>query len=414
MTSFSMCNISTDDEDSYLGHTIPLGLIVLLQLIVLIHSFCTEYTNRCDENFQNVSKQSRILFILLQLSGLCWTINDVFRFVIDPFTNILTRNNGIGCHITSYIPKLIGIVFYMLYLWQIQYRLNLSFDGSQFQLRWQTQRTLQALIIIACVGCPIGFTICNVSRSTCLREWKTSDLVSDSILYCDLDISPSSSYVYSAALVIAATLNIVFGLIFALNIANMLLMKHVTRKQDQENLKGLIIKQGILTLIGSISTICGYALWLFTDTSFNAIFIYLDTLIGVLVIFLLFKHNEKWFHILCKCCICCVYDGKITTLRLEQAYESASDRARASRIIPRIDFKGLEIEATIIELEISEGGNEQSNDLTPPPVPPTEPAFNSTEKPSDIPSVNPADSPTTEPTPDPSASANEPSQKYHE
>lgn len=148
-------------------------------------------------------------------------------------------------------------------------------------------------------------------------------------------------------------------------------------------------------------------------TSFNAIFIYLDTLIGVLVIFLLFKHNEKWFHILCKCCICCVYDGKITTLRLEQAYESASDRARASRIIPRIDFKGLEIEATIIELEISEGGNEQLNDLTPPGVPATEPTINATEKPSDISSVNPANSPTLSPSEHP-ASANEPSQKYHE
>ena len=94
-----------------------------------------------------------------------------------------------------------------------------------------------------------------------------------------------------------------------------------------------------------------HALWLYADIRVGAVFLYIDILIGVLVIFLLFKHNEWWFHVLCKCCVCCVYDGQITTLRLEHAWSASVNATGIADIVKE----------TQIELEISQGGNAVSD-----------------------------------------------------
>ncbi len=79
-----------------------------------------------------------------------------------------------------------------------------------------------------------------------------------------------------------------------------------TADDDKDlKVKALIIKNSILTIVGTISTTVCWIGFLSSQngTGGNGIFIHLDLYINCIVIALMFKYNEKYYKRVCKCCI---------------------------------------------------------------------------------------------------------------
>eukprot|EP01083_Nonionella_stella_P079602 218515_1 len=200
---------------------IPLSLIpvILIQIIWLCHTFHAEHMmkktrNTTPNKFTGYKFQRSILYILLQIIGLCWTINDVFVFLIDPHTLIL-RNN-IGCYIVAYIPKTIPWIYYILYLYQILLRLNASFKDSPLAISKRTIIIFK-LSIIPIVSGPIWIIL--LSESPCVRGWKPLDVPSwyerpgpYKFAWCTLQMNGSAVLPLILSLVWGASINIIFAI----------------------------------------------------------------------------------------------------------------------------------------------------------------------------------------------------------
>lgn len=72
-------------------------------------------------------------------------------------------------------------------------------------------------------------------------------------------------------------------------------------------LKWLMMKLSILTLIATTSTMTSYMLWMWAVLPIGVVLLYLDVFVNCLAIGLMFKYNEKWYKLLCKCCIAMSY-----------------------------------------------------------------------------------------------------------
>eukprot|EP01083_Nonionella_stella_P293553 998360_1 len=296
---------------------IPLSLIpvILIQIIWLCHTFHAEHMmkktrNTTPNKFTGYKFQRSILYILLQIIGLCWTINDVFVFIIiDPHTLILRHN--IGCYIVAYIPKTVPWIYYILYLYQILLRLEASFKGSPLSISKRTIIIFKVLIIPIAVG-PIWFILLN--KSTCVRGWKPLDVSSwyerpgpYKFAWCTLQMNGPAVILLIVSLVWGASINIIFGMVFVLKLKVLLSSNvddHMQTKLDFRY-KSLIVKNSILTLTGSISTIAAYIIWIASSFVTG---MYIDLLVNCLVIGLMFNYNTKIYKRLCKCCIGMCFD----------------------------------------------------------------------------------------------------------
>ena len=286
-------------QGPYLEFALGIPAFISLQLLLLFHSIHHEFVHRENEVYQQVSIKSRILYIILQFLGLYWTTNDLFCLVIDPQTHLLRDN--IGCDIMAYSPKIIPWPYYLVYLYQVLLRLDSSLKGSYLELSKKTLYFLNAITVIPVIIAPIIFFILNRSERTCIAPWKPNDFHYDNFSNCWLPLQQNSIalLVYTAVLVWIPIINIIIGIIFGVKL-NKLLSSHKDNDHIKFQFKSLIVKNGILTLTGSVSTIVNYLLW---SSFIRATFLYLDLFINCLVIGLMFKYNEKWYKKLCKCWI---------------------------------------------------------------------------------------------------------------
>eukprot|EP01083_Nonionella_stella_P108169 314305_1 len=290
-------------EDDFIGGIwveIPISIlpVIILQVLWLCHTVRTEYIVHKTMHPNKSYKFQRILHLSLQIIGLCWTISDVFCFIIDPHTLIL-RNN-IGCYIVAYIPKVVPGVYYGLYLYQILLRLESSFRDSCLAISKRTIIIFKVLIIPILTG-PIWFLILNRGETACVRGWKAHDVTSwyerpepYKFAYCTVKTNFGAALFLIFVVLFLGFINIAFGVIFAMK------LKVLLSANTDNRLKALIVKNSILTVTGSISTVSSYLIWIILTFGTG---LYIDLLVNCLVIGLMFKYNSKLYKRLCKCCI---------------------------------------------------------------------------------------------------------------
>ena len=285
----------------YLPNAVVVPTIICFQSSLLFHSLYHEIKHHHNKESQKIFLQQRILYIVLQLTGLYWTILDLFRFVILP-----TR---INCNaIEAYSPKILPILYYLIYLYQIFLRLNTSFKGSYLELSKRNLYILGGFVNIPIIiGNIIFFTITRDTRP-CVATWKPADFqFDDDLQYCifpvvvlnysgEMDGASALAFIFLFAWIPA--MNLLIGVIFSIKL-NKLLSHHEANGDINFEYRSLIIKNSILSLLGSISTLVTYALGFTIDF----IFLYLDVFLNCLVIGLMFKYNNKWYKICCKCFI---------------------------------------------------------------------------------------------------------------
>ena len=73
---------------------------------------------------------------------------------------------------------------------------------------------------------------------------------------------------------------------------------------EDQGIKDLITKQTLLSVSTIISTLTLFILWLAIVD--GAVFYFLDQILNVIFIGLMFKHNEKYYLLCCGICVKCI------------------------------------------------------------------------------------------------------------
>eukprot|EP01083_Nonionella_stella_P189020 698073_1 len=303
-----LCDEDAPFNGAVLEFVIALPIVIVLQLLLLCHTIRNEYRSRGKHH---ILLKLRFFYILLQLFGLLWSVIDLLRFVVDPFTLML--RDDIMCNVMAYTPKVVPILYYSVYLYQIYIRTESSFQNSAFAFSKRTKcMLLLFLVLIPSIAAPISFFIVNRENTACILSWKPLDfpsLYNDSFSFCALSIVPAGDLVINIITAWVGIANLIFGIIFCCKL-NKLLVSDQAVQNTEFHFKSLIIKCCILTVTGSISIIASYALWIWFKSrgyGSGAIFLYVDTWINCLVIGLMFRRNEQYYKTFCCCCGCFVY-----------------------------------------------------------------------------------------------------------
>eukprot|EP01084_Bolivina_argentea_P029656 55065_1 len=302
----------TDEfKAAFLEFGISIPVFIILQLTLLFNTIYHEYIQRNDTKYQSISLKLRVLFIVLQLIGLFWTIVDLFGFVIDPFTLMLRDNTG--CDLTAYSPQIVPILYYGIYLYQVLLRLELSFADSFLALTKRSTIVLASFILIPLTIIPILHFILNRKNTACIQLWKPMDFPhlytqsSNTFAFCYGQLGAASTLIVVIGILWVASSNIIFGVIFSIKL-HKLLSKNEGNETTKFRFKTLVLKNTIVSISGSISTIACWMLWIFMiqidyKLGFGALFLYLDLFVNCMCIGLMFKYNEKWYKRICKCFI---------------------------------------------------------------------------------------------------------------
>ena len=295
---------------AYLEYAITIPILLILQFGLLIH---TLYNERNIRQKRKTSRKKgkywlslRILFLALQCIGILETVNTLMRLVIDP--PLQTFQDTIICDIVAYYPKISLPIYYAIYLMQILLRLHLSFKDSSLELSKMSVIMLSLLIIVYAIATPLSVLI--YVDDSCLWRWEPSDIVTDhTFAFCSTpNIDPINMCIIVGLIWIAVT-NIIFGAIFTIKLRKAMKLGRVGISGDDptKNLRlhALVVKNSILTLVGSVSTLTNWSMFVVTQkiTGGNGIFVFLDLYINCVVVALMFRYNARYYKMCCKCCI---------------------------------------------------------------------------------------------------------------
>ena len=277
----------------YYEPAVLIPIFIMLHLLLLSHTIYHEVKGRRNGSFENISIRARVFYIMIQIIGIYWLFDDLFRLVIDPYVPVL-KNNYL-CDIAGYSPKIIPGPFYGVYLYQILFRLDQAFTDSFLAMNKITIYLFQLCIIPIAIG-PMVFLSVYDHPHVCIQSWEPLD-VSATLKYCKLPITALTSYCIIAALIFITILNIIFGAIFTVKLHSLLSGNHENEK-IKFKFKALIVKNCILTLTGSVTSVTMYALYIMFDVG---AFLYFDIFINCLVIGLMFAYNDDYYKRCCKC-----------------------------------------------------------------------------------------------------------------
>eukprot|EP01083_Nonionella_stella_P032234 88257_1 len=293
------CKSKNDYYGSYMELSILLPILIILQLGLLAHSIYCHIAMRT----------LKILFLSLQVLALFWSIGDLFRFVIDPYTHIL--RHSILCDITSASPKIISLIYYAIFCSLILIRLKVSFKASSFlQVKPRTIYLLSSLIVAPLCLLPISMIF--LLSSPCIWSWTPIDIaVDDTFAFCSFSANQTVYVFYIVGILCVTVANVVIGVIFGMKLKKVLNLNHkggnvgTTNKSKAFQLKSLVIKNSVLTMIAASSTVINYTLWIVFGyfIGIGTILVYLDTLINCLCVALMFSSYDIYYKKLCKTCI---------------------------------------------------------------------------------------------------------------
>ena len=107
--------------------------------------------------------------------------------MIDP--HFLIFRGNIGCDIAAFSPKMVPMMYYAVYLYQILLRLDCSFKGSYLSLNRLTFAVLASLVFVPLLIF-VAFCISIYhDHSGCLKQWDPLDFsFSDEFSFCNLPI----------------------------------------------------------------------------------------------------------------------------------------------------------------------------------------------------------------------------------
>eukprot|EP01084_Bolivina_argentea_P079096 143522_1 len=274
--SIEICPMEEPFDAAYTEIAVSVIFFMILQILLLGHTLFYEYKSYKRKGKIIKAKISiRITFILLQLLGFYFLFVDLLRFVMDPYIQFLQKND-FGCSLVAYSPKIITIIYFATYLVQVLLRLEISFRGSFLALSKRTVIILAIIISIPATFVTVTYFI--FVDKPCIWQWKPPDInVNNNFAFCDFHTEGIANTAIGLGIFWIVIVNVIYGVIFGIK------LKHVLRQSEADKktsfkLKSLIIKNTILTTIGSISTLINWFIWLSLANSIvkGIIFLYFD------------------------------------------------------------------------------------------------------------------------------------------
>eukprot|EP01084_Bolivina_argentea_P319152 553584_1 len=296
----------------FLSYAVSLGIFIPLQILLSINTLKYE-CSRTEKH--SIKKSLNYSFIALIIVGLYWFIVDLLRFVIDPHL-LLLQNNNILCMIVAYSPKMIPFVYFTLVFHQLIYRLETSFRGSFLSLSKTSRICIYLITYVPAVFIlpPLFFAFLP---SPCSHIWTPSDFKhwnnTNSFAFCDVRMHDVNFAIMIIGIVWVAFDNIFICSIFTWKLKRVLSLNDVNNRYNSSlhlfKLKTVIVKNCLLTVLASVSTIINWFLWwlLATKQELGGTFLYVDTFLNCFFIGLMFSYNDMYYKTLCKCCIKCCF-----------------------------------------------------------------------------------------------------------
>lgn len=242
----------------YYSYIISIGFISIFQILLLLHTIFHEITLRNDTQFQKL-KSLRILYIILQLLAISFSTFTTLRFTIDPHIYIL-RDTPF-CGLISYAQFYPGILFYGIYLYMVLHRLKTAFKDTELALSRRAIYIVTTLIVII----PVVFSgslLLDEAYDVCFKTWIPSDFPHE-LTYCTIpsdEMLVVKYHILIVSILMVIGLNIFFAVLFTKNLLKMLRMqrRHSANREDEENnMRQIVLRINVLTVIGCISTILG-------------------------------------------------------------------------------------------------------------------------------------------------------------
>ena len=246
---------------SYYLFSIPISFMVAFVFLLILQTLQQEWTRRKDVKFQRIL-MLRIPYIILQFLTIVYLSCSLLLFPLNPKSD--TQQNDIFCKSIVYYP-LFGVAWcYALYLLMILSRIEISFKDTPLALTKRTKRVLQlSVLAIPLVG---NVTLAaDTTSHICIATWNAPDLPHE-ITYCQMapeDMLLFKTHIFYLLIVSIIALNILFAVLFTFKLWKILKTARIAtpRHHDEQlNLKRLMFRNALLTILGTIRFVYGYCL----------------------------------------------------------------------------------------------------------------------------------------------------------
>lgn len=274
-----------------------LPIFFIIQLLLFIHTIYKMLTLN-----EQISKTLLYLYISLQIIAVIWSILNLMRFAITP-SSLDTVSNPTYCIISAYNSRLFTFLFYSIVLLIILLRLDGAFKGSAFEIKPSITKFLTYYILVSFfLTLLIWMFFSALFVPACIWEWDAPDY-KDTLYVCTTPQNQWTELTIYISLVWGISLQIVFGCMFTIKLKKVMQCGIGANVEDQ-GIRNLSTKQTLLSVSTIISTLTLFILWLgIVD---GAVFYFLDQILNVIFIGLMFKYNEKYYLICCGICVKCI------------------------------------------------------------------------------------------------------------
>eukprot|EP01084_Bolivina_argentea_P011620 21718_1 len=313
-------------DGSYFTRAIVNGFCILFITTILFHSIFHIH-KQC-----HWKKPMAIMTVSMQTVSFIYLVTECLKTTVGSFLD--WAQNDLFCGYI-WIAQILKYISFLLMLNIMLYKLKMSFVDSIYELSKTSFNILFSMINIAVI---CGVTLYFSFAPVCLRTWIPYDLnVQHQLSYCVTSHNIAYAFYFLLfVLLCIIVFNIVFGISFSLKLKKIL----KNGGKDYE-IQYVMIKNTIITLSASISTLITWLVWGFGGWDNLYFMLYIDLVWNCAMISLYFKHNDKYFRKGCTSCIkCCVSDQQLLSkyINAENASTTVNNDTTAS-VQPKIELK---------------------------------------------------------------------------
>ena len=248
----------------YYGSVIPAAILTTFQVLLFFHSSYNELTLKNDARFRS-ARVTRILYIILQLLAIYLLVCYILWMVIEPDTLSLQNTINAYCKLLVYIPIFVPGWYYNLYLIMILFRLEKSFKGTPFGLSRCSKYMLRISIMVIPIVASVTLSM-DADIPVCLSKWSPRDIPNDRAI-CMIPTEEMIAFKYGPIVgctLWTCSLSLLFAVMFTVKLRRILKMArtsspkmHGQAEQLNVNLMNVILRNNLLTAIGTLSTFLG-------------------------------------------------------------------------------------------------------------------------------------------------------------
>eukprot|EP01084_Bolivina_argentea_P169902 294466_1 len=253
-----------------------------------------------------------------QTTLLIFLFSDSMKYVIGSHLNWV--ENKSFCRYCSTFIAIPGMIFYLLLLNVLMFRLIGAFQGSAVALTSKGTQILFAIINIPYICGVLSLPFLWWSNS-CIMHWNPVDNSSNTQpLHVCMGDQINISIVPKIILYLLYFHVIAFNIILT-GICVYKLQKILKESKVDYSMQYVMVKITVLAVSGSSASLFSWLVFILLPDRNGYCLLYIDMFWNSLMIVLMFEYNKKYYSLLCKPCIKLFMGAKETTEMLGKCIE---------------------------------------------------------------------------------------------